>query len=177
MLYFSKRLAIFFRSRVLDLRAASNLLDRLLQRRARGAAGFQDAAEFAAIVAGREHEQFAGNELVAALLSQLVGDVEQLVEIVADQHLAGRSFHFRHAIERSAEFGPQLCDIGTGFLQQRTGGTALLIEQCRHQMRRLDVLIIAADGERLGIGQSRLKFGRQLVHSHESTFRVARNSP
>ena len=62
-----ERLAIFFRCRVLDLGAAANLLDRLLERRARGAAGFQDAAEFAAVVAGREHEQLAGDELVAAL--------------------------------------------------------------------------------------------------------------
>ena len=40
------------------------------------------------------------------------------------------------------------------------------LEQRRHEMHGLDVLIIAAHGERLGIGQCGLKLGRQLVHTH-----------
>ena len=52
---------------------------------------FRHPAELAAIVAGRQHEQFAGNELIAALLRELVGDVQQLVQIVAEQHFAARS--------------------------------------------------------------------------------------
>ena len=50
---------------------------------ARGAAGLEKTAEFAAIVAGRQHEQLAGDELITPLLRQLVGDVQELVEITA----------------------------------------------------------------------------------------------
>ena len=164
-----ERLAILLGARVLHLGAAANFLDRLLQAVPRRAAGLQDAAELAAVVAGREHEQLAGNELIAALLGELVGDVEQLVEIVAEQHLAGRSFHLRRPIERGREFRAQLGDIGARLLEQWTRGAALLVEQRRHQVHRLDVLIVATDGERLGIRQRRLEFGRQLVHSHENT--------
>ena len=67
------------------------------------------------------------------------------------------------------ELGAQLRHIGAGLLEQRTRGAALLVEQRRHQVHRLDVLIVAADRQRLGIRQSRLEFGRQLVHSHENT--------
>ena len=108
------------------------------------------------------------------MLGKLIGEIEQSVEVVAEQNLAGRSFHFGQAVERGGEVGAQLGHIDAGFLQQRTCGTALLVEQGRHQVHRLDVLIVATNGERLGIGQGRLEFGRQLVHSHKPPSRNAR---
>ena len=73
---FFQRLAILLGARILHLGAAAHFLDGLFERGARRAVGLQHSAELAAIVAGREHEQFAGNELIAALLRQLVGDVQ-----------------------------------------------------------------------------------------------------
>jgi hypothetical protein len=93
---------------------------------ARGAAGLEHPAEFAAVLAGREHEKLAGYELIAALLRQLVGDVQQLVEIVAEQHLAARPLDLRQTIQRSREIRAQLGDVGAGLLQQGPGGAALL---------------------------------------------------
>ena len=125
-------------------------------------------AEFAAVVARREDEQLARDELIGALLGQLVGDVEQFVEIVAEQHFAARSLHRGQTVKRGREIGSKLRHIGAGFLEQRSSGAALLVEQCGHQVHRLDVLIVAADGQRLGIRKSGLELGRQLVHTHEN---------
>jgi hypothetical protein len=88
---FLERLAVLLRARILHLGAAPNLIDRLLDRRPIGAAGLQDPAELAAVLAGREHEQLAGDELVAPLLGQLVREIQQFIEIIAEQHLAPRS--------------------------------------------------------------------------------------
>ncbi len=115
---------------------------------------------------------FAGNELIAALLRQLIRNVQELVKVVAEQYLATRSLDLGDAIQRAGKIRAQLRYLGTGFLEERPRGAALLIEQRRHEMHGLDVLIVAADGERLGIGQCRLEFGRQLVHSHRNSLEI-----
>ena len=114
---FLQRLTIFLGPRVLHLGTAAHLLDRLFQRRALRAAGLQDAAQLAAVVAAREHEQFTGYELIAALLRQLVRDVEQLVQIVAQQDLARRPLNLRQPLQGAREFGAQLGHVGARFLQ------------------------------------------------------------
>src|ERR1700722_17601881 len=153
--------------------AAAHLLDGLLDRRTRGTVGLKQPAEFTPVIASREHEQLTGNELIAALLRQLVGDVQQLVQVVAEQHLAAGSLHLGHPVERASEIGAQLRYLCARLLQQRAGGAALLVEQRGHEMHRLDVLIVAADGQRLSIGQSRLKFCSQLIHSHRNVPEIA----
>ncbi len=92
---------------------------------------------------------------------------KQLVKIVAEQHLAARALHLGDPVEGSGQIRAQFCHLSAGFLQQRPGGAALLVEQRRHQVHRLDVLIVATHRQGLGIGQCLLEFGRQLVHSHE----------
>ena len=52
------------------------------------------------------------------------------------------------------------------FVRRPTHAAALLLEQRRHHVHGLDELMIAADGERLRIGQRLLELGRQLVHAH-----------
>src|SRR3546814_15905500 len=49
------------------------------------ACGLERAPGFAVVVDRGEQEQLAGDEGIAALLRQLVGDVEQAAEVVADQ--------------------------------------------------------------------------------------------
>ena len=161
-----QRLAILLGARIVHFGAAAHLLDGLFDRSACGAVGLEQPSQLAAVVAGREHEQFAGNELIAALLRQLVGDVQQLVQVVAEQHFAAGTLDFRHPIQSPGEIRAQFGDLSARLLEQRPCGSALLFEQRRHEMHGLDVLIIAAHGERLGIGQCRLKLGRQLVHTH-----------
>ncbi len=76
-----ERLAAAFRIRVVDLFAAAHFLDGLLDR-AFDDTGILEQLRQVAIFESRQHEQLAGNELVATLLSKLVGDVEQLVQLV-----------------------------------------------------------------------------------------------
>ena len=169
---FFQRLAVFLGPGVLDFRAAAHFVDGLLDGRARGAVRLEQAPDLAPILARREHEQFARNELVAALLCQLVGDIQQLVEVIAEQHLAGRTLDLRHPLQSAGQIRTQFRHLDARLLQQRPGGAALLVEQRGQQVHRLDVLIVAPDGERLGIRQCRLKFGRQLVHSHSNSLEV-----
>jgi hypothetical protein len=59
---------------------------------ASGRAGIlQQRARAGPVFERREHEQLAGDELVAALLRQLVGDVQQRERSLRDMHLAGSS--------------------------------------------------------------------------------------
>ena len=106
--------------------------------------------------------------MIAALLGEFVRDVQKLVEIVAQQHLARRPFDLGQTIQRGGQLGAQLRHIGAGLLQQRARGAALLVEESPHQVHGLDVLIVAAHGKRLSVRQSALEFGGQLVHTHES---------
>jgi hypothetical protein len=53
---------------------------------------FAAAAGFALVVAQREQEHFAGDELIAAFLRFLVGQVEQIAQVAADLHIAAVPF-------------------------------------------------------------------------------------
>src|SRR3546814_16496797 len=69
----------------------------------RRACGLERAPGFAVVVDRGEQEQFAGDEGIAALLRQLVGDVEQAAEVVADRDAAFLAGHFRQLVQRFAE--------------------------------------------------------------------------
>ena len=123
-------------------------------------------AELSLVLERRQHEQLAGNVLVAALLRDLVGEIEDAVQLVGEVDFAGVAFDLRQPVERLAELRAQQIDVGAGLVEQRAHGAALLVQQGRHDVQRLDVLMIAADRQRLGIGQRLLEFARQFVHAH-----------
>ena len=75
---FLQRLALAFGFLRADGLAAAHRVDRLFQRRARHAMLLEQASGFALVVAGRQQKHLAGDELVAALLRFLVGQVEQV---------------------------------------------------------------------------------------------------
>ena len=85
---FLERLAALLGIRVVDLLAAAHLLDRALERALDDAGVAQDLAERALVLERREHEQLARDVLVAALLRELVGQVEQPRQVVRDVHVA-----------------------------------------------------------------------------------------
>ena len=97
---------------------------------------------------------------------------KQLVEVVAEQHLAARTLDLGQPVQSAGKIRAQLGHLSARLLEQRPRSAALLVEQRRHEMHRLDVLIVAADGQRLGIRQCRLKFGRQLVHTHRNILEI-----
>ncbi len=151
---------------VVHLLAAAQVVDRLVDGAFHGAAVLQHAAERALVLAGREHEQFARDVLVAALLRELVGDVEEFQEVVRGMHLARRAFHRRDAADLLEQARAQQVHVDAGAIEQRARAAAFLVEQREQQVHRLDELVIAADRERLRIRQRELEFRRQPILSH-----------
>jgi hypothetical protein len=86
-------------------------------------------------------------------------------------HLARVAFDLRQAVERLAELRAQQVDVDPGLVEQRPHGAALLIQQGRHDVQRLDVLVVAADRQRLGISQRLLESAGQFVHAHREVGR------
>ena len=68
-----------------------------------GAARFQFLAGGAAVVQRGQQEPFAGDVGVATVLRQLVGDVEQARQVVADGQGAGLAGHLGQLVERFAQ--------------------------------------------------------------------------
>ena len=85
-----ERLPALLGIRVVDLLAAANLLDGLLERALDDADIAQQLAERALVLERGQHEELARDVLVAALLRELVGQVQQLAELVRDLDVAAR---------------------------------------------------------------------------------------
>ncbi len=163
---FRQRFAALFRVRIVDGLAAAHFVDGLLELRLRRAGAFEDAAELTAVVERGERDELAGDVLVAALLRELVDHVEQPRQIRRHVHFAGRAFHLRQAVEQRREIGAQLLDVRAGLGEQGPQRAALLVEQREQQVARLDLLVVAPDGERLGVGQGVLEAAGEFVVTH-----------
>ena len=74
---FLQRLPLFLGVLALHLLAAAHRIDGGVERLFIRPGGFQRAADVAAVVQRSQHEQLAGDERIAALLCEFVGDVEQ----------------------------------------------------------------------------------------------------
>jgi hypothetical protein len=129
------------------------------------------ASALALVVAQREQEHLRSDELVAAFLRFLVGDVEQVAQIAANLHLAAVSFDFRQAGDRLRERRLQRRHVDAGTRQQRRGGAVVLLQQGEQQVLWLDQLVVVADRQTLGIGQRLLELGRQFVETHAALLR------
>jgi len=163
---FLQRLALLLGIGVVHRLATAHVLDGLLQRTLGGTGLAQDVAQRALILQRCQHEQLGGDVLVTLLLGQLVGDVEQAVEVVGDMHLALGALHPGQVIQCLTKAGTQLVHVHTGLGQQVTYAAAFLVEHGDHQVDRLDELVILAHGKALGIGQGHLEFAGQFVHPH-----------
>src|SRR5438309_3706085 len=126
-----------------------------------------------AILERRQHEELARDELVAALLRELVGDVQHPVQVVGDVYLAGGALDLGQSVEERQQPRAQLVDVGPRLHEQRAHRAARAIEHRQQDMRGLDELMIAAERERLRVGQRLLKAAGQSVHAHESSTLVA----
>ena len=128
-----ERLALLLGVRVVDLLAAAHFVDRLLERalarRRRLAAAWPSVA---LVVERGEHEQLAGDELVAALLRELVGEVQQRGQVVA-RRACRRRCPRPSAGGRAPRPGASAAafDVDAGLVEQRPHAAALLVEQ-RH---------------------------------------------
>ena len=128
-----QRLPAFLRVRIGHLLAAAHLVDGLLDRALHGAGIAQNRAELALVLERRQHEQLAGDVLIAALLRELVGELKQPVQLVGDVHFAAAlPSTLRQAVERLAELRAQQIDVGAGLVEQVAHRAALLVQQGRH---------------------------------------------
>ena len=168
---FLERFALAFGFLRIDALPAAHRHDRRLQRLALQAMLFGEAPGLALVVGQGEQEHFAGDELVAALLRFLVGEIEQVVQVAADRDIAAVAFDLGQAGQRLLHVLAQACDIDAGAGKQRRGAAVLLIDQCEQQVLRFDELLVAANRQALGIGQRLLELGGEFVESHERPLR------
>src|SRR5690606_16637542 len=165
-----ERLARVLGVLVLHLLAAAHGVDGSLELLPGSAGILHRAPGGAAVVHRRQQEQFAGDEAVAALLRELVGHVEQPGQVVADGDAALLAGDLRQAVEDLAEALAQQRHVDAGLQQQRARAAALRVEQRRQQVRRLDQVVVAADGQRLGVRERLLEARGELVHAHGEVF-------
>jgi hypothetical protein len=161
-----ERLALALGVLAADVGATAHGFDRGLQRLAREAVLFQQAAGLALVVGEREQEHLAGDELVAALLRFAVGDVEQVVEVAADADLAAVALDLGQAADGLADRVLERRHVDAGALQQRHAAAVVLLEQRLQHVQRLDELLVVAHGDALRIGQGLLELGGELVEAH-----------
>ncbi|CAM2150949.1 hypothetical protein PT2222_250042 [Paraburkholderia tropica] len=161
-----ERLALAFGVLAMHLRAAAHRDDRGFERLAREAVLARDLARVALVVGDGEQEHFARDIGVVKLLRFLVGLIEQTRELAPDLHVAVGALHLRQAVDGVVERVLQRLNLHAGPRHQRARGTVLLRDERRQQMDRFDVLIVAADGQALCVGECFLKLGGELVDSH-----------
>ncbi len=103
---------------VVHLRTAADLFDRLLERALDRPGALQHTAEIAAVLARRQHEQLAGDIAVAPLLGELIGHVQEFVQVVGDMDFTDRvALNARHPIHGLAQPGAKLIQIDAGLGQ------------------------------------------------------------
>jgi hypothetical protein len=64
------------------------------------------------------------------------------------------------------EAAAQAGDVDAGAGQERSGATVVLVQEGGEQVLGLDVRIVGADGETLGVGKRLLEAGREFVYAH-----------
>src|SRR5262249_46749930 len=75
------------------------------------------------------------------------------------------ALYFRQFVERLGEGGPERVRVAARLANQ-PGDAVLLLEQRKQQVLGLDLLVVAADGEALRLGDGLLQAGGELVETH-----------
>ena len=87
----------------------------------------------------------------------------------------GRALDLRQPVEQRQQPRAQLVDVRAGLHQQRAHRAARGVQQRQHDVRGLEELVVAAERQRLGVGQRLLKAAGELVHAHgDSALQVGR---
>ncbi len=164
---FFQRLALAFSFGIFYRRATAHRVDGGFQRGLAHAVLLQQTTGFALVVAGGQQEHFRGNELVAALLRRLVGQVEQIAQVAPDLHLAAVAVDFGQTLDGLRQRRFQRRHLPPGPRQQRPA--IGIVGHGLQQMQRFDELIVRPDRQTLGIRQGLLQLGRKLVKTHDGS--------
>jgi hypothetical protein len=165
-------LAGVLRVRVVNLLPATEVVDRFLDGTAYSTRLLEQALQRRAVVEGREYEQFARDVLIVALLSELVGDIEEFAEVIAEMYVTAGAFYLGQPVDRVPELGAQQVHVCTRLGQQAAYATPLLVQQRDHQVRGLYKLVVLPDRQRLRIRQRHLKFACQFVQTHVTSLEM-----
>ena len=109
-----QRLALVFGIGAVDLLPTPDLVDRRLDRSLVRARAPHDLAQGPLILDRCEQKKFARDVLIVALLGELVGHIEQPVEIRRDVDLAGGSLNLGQTIEGFHELESKLIGVDPG---------------------------------------------------------------
>src|SRR6266702_5155058 len=167
---FLERLAAPFGFLVADRFAAAHRLDRLVDRLPAAAVFFQQAAGLALVLGERNQKELRGDELVAALLRFLVGQIQQAVQLARDLHLPAVAFYLRQTQNRLLGRLPQPRNIDARAGQKRRAPPVFLVEQSGKQVQGLDEWVVLSHGDALGVAQRLLEPGSELFDTHLAGF-------
>ena len=80
----------------------------------------------------------------------------------------GRPSTFGSPSSSASSPARSLLTSAPGLQQQRAHASRPSVEQRQHDVRRLEDLVVAAERQRLGVGQCLLKAAGEFVHAHGS---------
>ncbi len=151
---------------IVDHITATQVADSVLQRLLAHALGQQQLAEASIAIQRGEQHQFAGDVLVALLLGEAIGLVEQPCQVLRQVHVTGGVLQLGQLVQLLGQGLAQRVDVEADLHQQGLDRTALLLQQGLHQVQRLDGRVIQANGNGLGIGERKLKLAGQTIDTH-----------
>ncbi len=151
---------------VIDRRATAQVADGVLQGLLAHALGQQELAQTGVVVQRGKQYQFARDVLVALLLGEAIGLVEQTRQILRQVHVTGGVLQLGQLVQLLGQGLAQRVDVEADLHQQGLDRTALLLQQSLHQVQRLDGRVIQANGNGLGIGERKLKLAGQSIDTH-----------
>ena len=150
-------------------------VDGRLQTLARKSIVLAQAPCFGLAVCQGQQKQFAGNECITSLDGFLFGRLQQFDQVRPHLHLV-LARHLRQTCHGRLKGLQQTLDLNASTLQEGFG-PFILFEHGHQHMRWLDVGMVTAQRQRLGIGQGFLKFGGQFVDTHECFSNVLKLGP
>ncbi len=162
-----ERLTRFLGIGVVYRLSATQVGNGILQRLFRYTLAEQQLAESGIGIQRRQQDQLAGDVLVALLLRQAIGLIEQPRQVLGHVHVPGRVLQFRQTVEFLGQRLTERIDVEAHLHQQRLDRAALLFEQRLHQVKRLDGRVVQANGNGLCVGEGKLQLAGQTVYTHE----------
>ncbi len=105
--------------------------------------------------------------MVALLLRQPVSLVEQTRQLGRQADVTSWIADGRQFVDGLVQGCAQGGDIKADLHQQRLDRAVLLLDQRQHQVQRVDLGMVAADGHGLCVGQGDLKLAGHTVNAHE----------
>ena len=148
-------------------RAAAHRLDGGFQRLALQPGFAQGASDLALVVDQRQQVKFAGDVGVAALAGFLVGARQSGLQVAADLDVALGALDRRQCLDLAIQLGLQARHRHARARQQAGRAAVRVAQQGRQQMGILDIGIVVAHRQALGVGERLLELRRQFIESHE----------